>query len=102
VFLLNRVAWLLATSAAAELRQGARALELAERAVRLSGGQDAESLDSLAVASAEVDRFDAAVRAGAEALRLARAQRRDDYVPELEARLSLYRSGLTYRAPQVK
>lgn len=97
LFLLNRAGWLLATSADNEVRNGPGGVEIASRAVRLTGGQDVESLDTLAAALAEVDRFPDAVTTAAEALRLARLQARTDIAPEIEARLRLYQSGQKFR-----
>ena len=55
------MAWLLATSPEASLRDGARAVELAQRAVRLTGGREPDALDTLAAAYAEAGRFAEAV-----------------------------------------
>ena len=88
LLLLNRAGWILATDAGAA-RDGARAVVLAEHAVRLSSRQDVESLDTLAAAYAETGRFDEAVAVATEALRLAPA-RQPAIVPELQQRLTLY------------
>jgi tetratricopeptide (TPR) repeat protein len=92
VALLNRLGWILATAADEPPRDGARAIVLAERAVRLTNQQDVESLDTLAVAYAEVDRFTEAIAMGGEALALARAKGHRDIVPELERRLAAYQA----------
>jgi protein O-mannosyl-transferase len=57
VFLLNQASWLLATAPEPDVRDGQTALSMAERAVRLTDGRDAVSLDSLAAAYAELNRF---------------------------------------------
>jgi tetratricopeptide (TPR) repeat protein len=49
---LRRVAWVLATSPDAAIRDGAEALAFAVRALELSGGKDARVLDALAAAYA--------------------------------------------------
>jgi protein O-mannosyl-transferase len=92
VALLNRLGWILATAADEPSRDGARAIALAERAVRLTNQQDVESLDTLAVAYAEADRFNEAIAMGVEALALARAKGHRDIVPELERRLAVYQA----------
>ena len=69
--LLGGMAWLLATSPAASLRDGAKAVELAQRAARLPGVRKAESLDTLAAAYAEAGRFPEAVKTAEEAGALA-------------------------------
>ena len=97
VFLLNRLGWLLATSPEDSIRQGAKAVAVAERAVELTGRKDPESLDTLAAAYAELDRFPDAVRTGERALGLAQSQGRNDLVPELRDRLARYQSGQKYR-----
>jgi tetratricopeptide (TPR) repeat protein len=91
VVLLNRAAWILATAADEETRNGPRAIDLAQRAVRLTGHKDATSLDTLAAAQAEVGRFDDAAQTGEAALALARANGEGALVAELEQRLALYR-----------
>ena len=68
--LVNRVACILATDADASLRDGAKAVELAERARDLSHGKSAVVLDTLAAAYAENGQFASAVRTAEEALPL--------------------------------
>jgi hypothetical protein len=53
----SNLAWLLATSPEATVRNGAEALKLAAKAVDLSQGKDASMLDALAAAYAETGRF---------------------------------------------
>src|SRR5262249_35022159 len=97
VFLLNRAGWILATSADDHLRDGARADSLARHAVELTNRRDVISLDTLAAASAELDRFEDATRIADEALRLARSQGNESIVPELTARLTLYSQRRKFR-----
>ena len=54
---LNNLAWLRATYPEAVFRNATAAVELAERANRLSGGKAAEILDTLSAAYAEAGRF---------------------------------------------
>jgi len=70
-FLLSRLAWLLSTSPEDGVRNGARAVDLAERAVQLTSRQDLMSLDSLSAAFAEAGRFDEAIAVTREAIALA-------------------------------
>jgi tetratricopeptide (TPR) repeat protein len=86
----------LAVSADPAIRNGARAVELAERAAWLSRRSDPLVLDVLAAAYAEAGRFDDAVSAAGVALDRAREINRGDLVVELEGRLRLYRSGLPF------
>jgi tetratricopeptide (TPR) repeat protein len=55
-------------------RDGAQAVALAERAVRLTGGRQPAVLDALAAAYAEAGRFSEAVDIAGQALQLARSQ----------------------------
>ena len=97
VMLLNRIAWILATSSDADLRDGARAATLAERAVRLTNREDAASLDSLAAAYAELGRYGDATTIAGEALALARKKGDPAIAPELESRLALYQAHRPFR-----
>ena len=91
LFLLNRLGWLLATSPEDDVRDAARAVEVGERAVRLTSRQDPLSLDTLAAAYAEAGRFNEAAATAREALEL--AGRRGTADRALADRLSLYMSG---------
>ncbi len=92
VALLNKTAWILATSVDPAARDGRQAIVLAEHAVKLTDRRDASSLDTLAASYAEAGRFDEAIPTGAAALALAHA-RGDQAFPEvLTQRLTLYRA----------
>jgi tetratricopeptide (TPR) repeat protein len=95
LFLLNRLGWLLATSPEDDVRDAARAVELGERAVRLTSRQDPLSLDTLAAAYAEAGRFDEAAATLREALQL--LARRGAADRSMADRLSLYASGRKFR-----
>lgn len=99
-FFLNRLGWLLATSPEDGVRNGPRAVEVAERAVSLTGRQDTMSLDTLSAAYAEVGRFDDAVATAGEALALADRQGGRASVPDLAGRLSLFQKRQKYREPK--
>ncbi len=92
----NNLAWILATTAAADLRDGARAVVLVEAATRAS--RDPAALDTLAAAYAESGNFAAAVVTAEEAL--AGAQASD---PALTAavttHLAAFRQGQPWREP---
>jgi tetratricopeptide (TPR) repeat protein len=90
---LNNLAWLLATARDPALRDPPRAVELAERAVRLSRGPAPDVLDTLAAAYAAAGRFDAAVREAERALAAAEAGGSATLVPPLRERLAGYRAG---------
>jgi arylsulfatase A-like enzyme/Flp pilus assembly protein TadD len=93
----NNLAWLLATCPDASLRNGAEAVELAQRVVRLSGRRDPASLDTLAAAYAEARQFPNAVAAAQEAVTLARAAKRASLADGIQSHLDLYRAGRPYR-----
>lgn len=95
LMLLNRLGWLLATSPEDDVRDAAKAVEVGERAVRLTSRQDPLSLDTLAAAYAEAGRFDEAAATAREALHL--EARRGTVDRELADRLSLYTSGRKFR-----
>ena len=66
---LKSLAWVLATCPEAALRNGARAVALAERANQLSGGGDPLVLGTLSAAYAEAGRFPEAMETAGKALR---------------------------------
>ncbi len=97
VFLLNRVAWLLATSPDDGVRNGARATAAALRAVELTARRDPKSLDALAAAYAETGRYTDAVSASRDAVVAAVESGQNGIIPELQTRLLRYRAGSPHR-----
>ena len=93
----NNLAWLLATCREAAVRDGARSVELAEKANQSAGGKDPGILDTLAAAYAEAGRFNDAVRTAAKAIELARGGGQTEAARRIETRLQLYQSGGRYR-----
>ncbi len=98
--LLRRVAWFLATTSADGIRNGRRAVELAERARRLTDGQDAGVMEALGAAYAELERFADAARALEAAEALARARDDTAFVRELTSELALVRAHRKIRVGQ--
>jgi protein O-mannosyl-transferase len=96
---LNDLAWVLATSPKAELRDGAQAVRLAEEACKLSGGKEARCFGTLDAAYAEAGRFDDAVATATKARELALAAGQPELAQAAEARLVLYRARKPYRSP---
>ncbi len=94
---LGRMAWVLATNPEASVRNGPRAVELAQRAADLDGGRHAIVLDTLAAAYAEAGRFNEAVQAAQQALALASAQKNAAQADAIRARIKLYQAGSPYR-----
>jgi protein O-mannosyl-transferase len=95
----RHMAWILATSLDERVRDGKKAIELAEQALEKSDGKPPEYWDTLAAAQAEAGNFPAAVRAAERALEEARRTRSNDLIPGIEERLKRFRTGLPYRAP---
>jgi tetratricopeptide (TPR) repeat protein len=90
---LNDLAWVLATCSDSRLRDGSRAVDLAQRADQLSGGKNPVFIRTLAAAYAEVGRFQEAADAAQRALELARAQSDLLLRNQLQADMNLYRMG---------
>jgi tetratricopeptide (TPR) repeat protein len=95
--LLNDTAWMLATNPNESVRNGTEAVELAQRALRLSGDRDPAVLDTLAAAYAEAGRFPDALDAAQKALALAHGQRKGGLAEKIVSRIALYQGGRPYR-----
>jgi arylsulfatase A-like enzyme/cytochrome c-type biogenesis protein CcmH/NrfG len=91
--LVNALAWLLATCARVELRDARRALELAEKAVALTGRREARMLRTLAAAYAESRRFGEAAETARTALGLARNQGQEGLARDIEGEALAYEAG---------
>lgn len=92
-FIMNDLAWILATSPDDGIRDGAYALQLAKRAEALSGGSDVVVIDSLAACYAETGAFDMAV----ETARRALVDAREPLAACIRHRLALYEQATPYR-----
>jgi tetratricopeptide (TPR) repeat protein len=94
---LNNMAWILATSPDALTRDGAKAVQLAERADAFARGADPLLSATLAAAYAEAGRFADAVKTGQRALRLATAQGNAARADSIRAQIERYQSGAAFR-----
>jgi len=92
----NSLAWLLATSSDASLRDGDRAVELANEAVRLSNGKDPNYLRTLAAACAESGRFVEAEQNARRAFQGAELLDNRSLLNALRDEIALYELGLPY------
>ncbi len=94
------LAWLLAVAPDEKLRDGKRALELAQKAAALTLEKNAEALEAAAAASAETGDFEKAVEYEKKAIALLEegAGERAD----MEKRLKLYEEKKPYREAQQK
>lgn len=97
---LSGLAWIRATAADAALRNPGRAIELAERAAKLTRRQNLAALDALAAAYAAAGRFDEAVTAARAAVDSAVSAGQGDIAAQFRERLALYRKGEAYRVPR--
>lgn len=93
--ILNNLAWVLATSPKDEIRNGARAIEIAKKAAELTDHKAAYILSTLAAAYAESGDFDAAVAWSEKAL--AAAGEDEELVEPLKKELDSYRQKKPWR-----
>jgi tetratricopeptide (TPR) repeat protein len=93
---LTDLAWVLATSPETSVRDGAQAMELADRANRLTDGQNPMILRTLAAAYAEGGRFAQAVTTAQQALKLAISENQTELATALRSEINLYQSGVLF------
>ncbi|MHC4982416.1 MAG: tetratricopeptide repeat protein, partial [Planctomycetota bacterium] len=96
---LNALAWHLATCPVESLRDGTRAIELADSACRATRHEEAYILDTLAAAYAEAGRFGEAVSTAKKALRLAEATGLS-VAETIQRHLECYQAGKPWRQQQ--
>jgi Flp pilus assembly protein TadD len=92
----NNLAWLLATSSDTSIRDGNRAMELANQAVRLSGGNDPNYLRTLAAACAEAGLFAEAQQTAGRAMQEAKSRGNSTLDSALRDEIALYELGLPF------
>ena len=97
----SNLAWVFATCPQDSLRDGARAAELGERALRISGGKIPMIYKVLAAAYAENGRFGDAVETAQRGADLATIQGNPGLAAELESNIALYRSSRPLRDPSI-
>ena len=93
----NNLAWLLATSSDRSIRDGNRAIELAQQAVQLSRGKDGNYLRTLAAAYAETGRFSEAIKVAQRVKDLATSQGNLRLANVLQGDIALYELSLPLR-----
>ncbi len=93
----NHLAWRLATHPLASVRNGSKAIELAQQLNRLAGGEDPIILQTLAAAYAETKQFPEAISTAQQALQLASARSNTALVGDLQRQIACYQSGLPFR-----
>jgi tetratricopeptide (TPR) repeat protein len=93
---LNNLAWILATCADENVRDGHRAVEFAKKACNLTEWKEAFLLGTLAAAFAETGDFGNAVTNAEKAVGLAKEQKTSNVAQRNEELLALYRVGKPY------
>jgi tetratricopeptide (TPR) repeat protein len=93
----SNLAWVLATSTDASIRDGAKAVELARQAVSLSGGREPLFFRTLAAAYAETGRFSDAITITQQAVVIAGTQGQTGLANLLEEDVLLYREQVPLR-----
>jgi len=96
---LNNFAWLLATCPDAAVRNGSRAVQLAEQACSLTHYQTTVMLGTLSAALAEAGRFDDAIATAQKACTNAAARQETDLLSANQSLLSLYQRHQSYHEP---
>jgi len=96
---LNNLAWVLAASPDAELRNGAEAVRLAERACELTHYGEPLFIGTLAAAYAEAGRFPEAVTTAEKAEQIATIAGSKTLAEKNRQLLELYRAGKPYHEP---
>jgi tetratricopeptide (TPR) repeat protein len=97
----SNLAWVFATCPEDSIRDGSRAVELGEKALRISGGKIPMIYKVLAAAYAESGRFANAVETAQRGSELAATQGNPALAAELENNIALYRSGRPLRDPSI-
>jgi tetratricopeptide (TPR) repeat protein len=97
----SNLAWVFATCPEDSIRDGTRAVELAEKAMRLSGGKIPMIFRVLAAAYAENGRFSEAIDTARRGADLANRTGNPVLASELESNIALYQSGRSLRDPSI-
>jgi len=92
----NDLAWALATCPQASLRNGKKAVELAQRANQLTGDRNPAVLGTLATAYAEAGRFSEATETAQRALQLAEKQPNTALADAIRSQMKLYQAGIPF------
>jgi Flp pilus assembly protein TadD len=94
---MNNMAWILATSPDPMIRDGIRAVAVAERAVRLTENKAQRTVATLAAAYAEMGRFPEAVKTAQRALQLALNEGNNARADSIRSQIARYESGAAFR-----
>ena len=94
---LTHVAWMLATSPEASVRNGVKAVALVEQVEQFSKGRNPLVLETLAAAYAEAGRFPEAIATAGRAQQLAAQQGNASLADVLGKQIKLYQAGTPFR-----
>jgi len=94
---LNNLAWIMATDSDESMRDGAKAVEYARRAVAVAANREPDVIGTLAASYAEAGRFEEAVATAEDAIRLAHEMGADGIGQGLRKEIALYRNGKPVR-----
>jgi tetratricopeptide (TPR) repeat protein len=98
---MSNLAWVFAASPDQSLRDGPKAVELAEQALRLSGGGIPILFRTLAAAYAESGRFSEAIQTAQQGIELANSQGNPGLATELKGNIALYQERQPLRDPSL-
>jgi tetratricopeptide (TPR) repeat protein len=98
---MSNLAWVFATSPDDSLRDGAKAVQLAEQALRISGRRIPILFRTLAAAYAETGEFSKAIQTAQQGIELANDQGNPSLATELQGNIALYQEQRPLRDPSL-
>src|SRR5213080_4076981 len=98
---MSNLAWVFATSPHDSLRDRAKAVQLAEQAMRISGGRIPIIFRTLAAAYAENGRFSEAIQTAQRGIELANSRGNSGLATELQSNIVLYQERQPLRDPSL-
>ena len=96
---INQLAWVLATHPDEKIADPERAVQLAERACKLTENKHVASMDILGAAYAASGNFLQAVETAQKALQLALADKNQELAEQIRRRLQLYQARQPFKSP---
>jgi tetratricopeptide (TPR) repeat protein len=97
----SNLAWVFATCPDDSIRDGRRAVQLAQKALRISAGKIPMIFRVLAAAYAEDGRFSQAIESAQRGAALATSQGNSGLAAELQSNIALYQAGTPLRDPSL-
>jgi tetratricopeptide (TPR) repeat protein len=98
---MSNLAWVFATSPDDSLRDGAKAVQLASEAMRISGRRIPIIFRTLAAAYAETGEFSKAIQTAQQGVELANSQGNSELATELQGNIALYQERRPLRDPSL-